>query len=69
MPTGIGNGRLDTEIHQHDSESTATPAIRPLKDEAQEKMNIINALKACNGHREQAASMLKNQSGNAVQER
>ena len=50
---------LDTEIHQHDSESTATPAIRPLKDEAQEKMNIINALKACNGHREQAASMLK----------
>ena len=42
---------LDTEIHQHDSESTATPAIRPLKDEAQEKMNIINALKACNGHR------------------
>ena len=50
---------LDTEIHQHDNESTATPAIRPLKDEAQEKMNIINALKACNGHREQAASMLK----------
>ena len=50
---------LDTEIHQHDSESTATPAIRPLKDEAQEKMNIINALKACNGHREQAAAMLK----------
>ena len=49
---------LDTEIHQHDSESTATPAIRPLKDEAQEKMNIINALKACNGHREQAAALL-----------
>ena len=44
---------------RHDSESTATPAIRPLKDEAQEKMNIINALKACNGHREQAAAMLK----------
>lgn len=50
---------LDTEIHQHDNESTATPAIRPLKDEAQEKMNIINALNACNGHREQAAAMLK----------
>ena len=50
---------LDTEIHQHDNESTATPAIRPLKDETQEKMNIINALKACNGHREQAAAMLK----------
>ena len=31
---------LDTEIHQHDSESTATPAIRPLKDEAQEKMDM-----------------------------
>ena len=50
---------LDTEIHQHDNESTATPAIRPLKDEAQEKMNIINALNACNGHREQAAAILK----------
>ena len=50
---------LDTEIHQHDNESTVKPAIRPLKDESQEKMNIINALKACNGHREQAASMLK----------
>mgnify|MGYP002242277467 FL=1 len=33
--------------------------VSTLKDEAQEKMNIINALKACNGHREQAASMLK----------
>ena len=31
---------LDTEIHQHDNESTATPAIRPLKDEAQEKMDM-----------------------------
>ena len=50
---------LDTEIHQHDNESTVKPAIRPLKDESQEKMNIINALKACNGHREQAAAMLK----------
>ena len=50
---------LDTEIHQHNNESTATPAIRPLKDETQEKMNIINALKACNGHREQAAAVLK----------
>ena len=50
---------LDTEIHQHDNESTVKPAIRPLKDESEEKMNIINALKACNGHREQAAAMLK----------
>jgi two-component system response regulator HydG len=39
--------------------STPLTAIRPLKDETQEKMNIINALKACNGHREQAAAMLK----------
>ena len=30
-----------------------------MKDESQEKMNIINALKACNGHREQAAAVLK----------
>ncbi len=30
-------------------------------------MNIINALKACNGHREQAAALL-NQPGNTVPE-
>lgn len=50
---------LDTELNQHDNEPTTIPAIRPLKDEYLEKMNIINALKACNGHREQAATMLK----------
>lgn len=50
---------LNTEIHQHDNESISITAIRPLKDESQEKINIINALKACNGHREQAAAMLK----------
>lgn len=37
---------------------TASSAIRPLKGEEWEKENIINALKACNGHREQAAGML-----------
>ena len=50
---------LNTEIHQHNNETIPLTAIRPLKDETQEKMNIINALKACNGHREQAAAMLK----------
>ena len=33
--------------------------ISPLKDEENEKETIINALKACNGHREQAARLLK----------
>ena len=32
---------------------------KTILDEAQEKMNIINALNACNGHREQAAAILK----------
>lgn len=50
---------LDTELNQYDNEPTTIPAIRPLKDEYLEKMNIINALKACNGHREQVAAMLK----------
>jgi len=50
---------LDTEIHQHDYEPVSIPVIRPLKDETQEKKNITNALRACNGHREQAAALLK----------
>ena len=50
---------LNTEIQQHDNKPIPITAIRPLKDESQEKINIINALKACNGHREQAAAMLK----------
>jgi transcriptional regulator of acetoin/glycerol metabolism len=37
---------------------TNTLAILPLKGEAFEKESIIRALKACNGHREQAAGML-----------
>ena len=47
---------LDIEIRQ--SGDTHSPAIQPLKDESLEKMNIINALKACSGHREQAAALL-----------
>lgn len=50
---------LDTGIHQHDNEPASTSVIQPLRDESLEKKNIINALKACNGHREQAATMLK----------
>ena len=50
---------LDIGIHPHDNIPASMPVIRPLKDESLEKMNIINALKACNGHREQAAVMLK----------
>lgn len=49
---------LKIEIHQHDNETTSMPVIRPLKDESLEKMSIINALKVCNGHREQSAAML-----------
>lgn len=49
---------LKIEIHQHDNETTSMPIIRPLKDESLEKMSIINALKVCNGHREQSAAML-----------
>ena len=47
---------LDIEIRQ--SGDTHSPVIQPLKDESLEKMKIINALKACNGHREQAAALL-----------
>ena len=50
---------LDTGIHQHDNEPASTSVIQPLRDESLEKKNIINALKASNGHREQAATMLK----------
>ena len=40
------------------NEETDTLAILPLKGEAFEKESIIRTLKACNGHREQAAGML-----------
>lgn len=38
--------------------SGSKAAILPLKDESLEKESIVNALKACNGHREQAAKIL-----------
>lgn len=40
------------------NEEAGTPVILPLKGEAFEKESIVRALKACNGHREQAAGML-----------
>ena len=41
-----------------DSEKDTMPVIVPLKNEDVEKESIINALQACNGHREQAARLL-----------
>lgn len=41
-----------------ENEKAETTAIMPLKGETFEKESIIRALKACNGHREQAARML-----------
>ena len=35
------------------------PVVLPLKDENTEKESIIRALQICNGHREQAARLLK----------
>ena len=49
---------LDNGIPPCDNAQASVPAVLPLKDESLEKKNIINALKACNGHREQAAAML-----------
>ena len=51
----------DLEANKQPCGETAVslPAISPLKDEEAEKETIIKALKACNGHREQAARLLK----------
>lgn len=49
---------LETAIRACGNEETGTLAIQPLKGEAFEKESIVRALKACNGHREQAARML-----------
>ena len=49
---------LETIVCVCRNEETDTLAILPLKGEAFEKESIIRALKACNGHREQAAGML-----------
>lgn len=42
---------------EHTNEGIA-PVVLPLKDENAEKEFIINALQACNGHREQSARLL-----------
>ena len=42
-----------------DSEKDTMPVIVPLKNEDVEKESIIRALQICNGHREQAARLLK----------
>lgn len=45
-------------IHPDEDIPIVFPAVLPLKDEILEKESIIGALKACNGHRGQAAKML-----------
>lgn len=49
---------LEMALRVYGNEEAGTSAILPLKGEAFEKESIIRALKACNGHREQAAGML-----------
>lgn len=51
----------DLEANKQPCEDTTVslPVISPLKDEETEKETIIKALNACNGHREQAARLLR----------
>lgn len=49
---------LDIDFSQPVENSNSKMVILPLKDESLEKESIVNALKACNGHREQAAKIL-----------
>ena len=49
---------LDIEFNRPMENSGSKAVILPLKDESLEKESIVNALKACNGHREQAAKIL-----------
>lgn len=49
LKPGTRSGKIETD---------AVPAIIPLKDDTAEKESIVNALKACNGHRGQAAQLL-----------
>ena len=48
---------LDIDFSRPMENSGSKAAILPLKDESLEKESIVNALKACNGHREQAAKI------------
>lgn len=50
---------LDITENSSTNTDASSRTVFPLKDKSLEKENIINALKACNGHREQAAAMLK----------
>lgn len=49
---------LDITANRSMNVDTPSRAAFPLKDGLLEKENIINALKACNGHRERTAAML-----------
>ena len=49
---------LDIEFSRPMENSSSKAVILPLKDESLEKESIVNALKACSGHRGQAAKML-----------
>lgn len=50
---------LDTSIQTEHTNKEISPVVLPLKDENTEKESIIKALQICNGHREQAARLLK----------
>ena len=50
---------LDTSIQTKHTNKEISPVVLPLKDENTEKESIIRALQICNGHREQAARLLK----------
>lgn len=49
---------LEMNKQADDTIPVSAPTISPLKDEKAERENIINALAACYGHREQAAKLL-----------
>ena len=50
---------LDITANRSLNTDMPSRVVLPLKDESLEKENIMGALKACNGHREQVAAMLK----------
>ena len=49
---------LDIAVCTCENTGTLMPSVLPLKNEVMEKESIMGALRACNGHREQAAVML-----------
>lgn len=48
----------DDGIRTGTAAAMPAPAVTPLRDETQERENIMGALKTCGGHRERAAAML-----------